>query len=104
MHNPRTLDEYLSLVDEVLFELDELFACAEEEGDAENEFKALMPAYQQIARELKTLRTAIAEGRTQLGQGEELAFMPLVKKWKTLIPFAAELELLNLHYKRGLED
>jgi hypothetical protein len=104
MQDPRTPEEYLGLLDDVLFELGEMLACAEEEGDAEGEFKVLAPVYETIARELRAVQSAIGEGRSGLGGGREFGFMPLVKQWKTLIPFAAELEVLNLVYKRGLEE
>jgi hypothetical protein len=102
MQEPRTITQYLELVDEVLFEIGELIACAEEEGDAEAPLADPLPVYQQLAHGLRQLQAEVRDGSARLGGGEDLAIMPLVKQWKRRLPFAAEIDMLNLCYKRGL--
>lgn len=99
MHPPRNEHELLALIDDLLFETGELMACAEEEGA-----DAIIPLCEEIGAQLRQLSAAVRDGQAPIGQGEELAFMPLLKQMSGRLPFGAELEVLNFCYKRGYES
>ena len=102
MTTPRTQDEYLDLVDQVIFETEEVLMCADDEGDPEDhEFSDILPVYEQLSKELKKLHADVLQGRHAIGKGEDLPFMPLVAKWKERIPFHDLLAALNYVYKTG---
>lgn len=46
----------------------------------------ILPVFEQLSRDLKTLHDAVRQGKRIFGQGD-LAFMPLVQKWKQRIPY-----------------
>lgn len=103
MHtSPGTQDEFLDLVDQAIYEIDEIMMCAADEGDPEDyQYSALLPLFEQIQRELKALHAAVAAGRHVFADATDLAFMPLVRKWREHIPFHDVLEALNLAHKSG---
>ena len=97
-----TLDEYLDLVDQTLFEIDDVLLCAEDEGDPEDqEFSDILPVYQHLSQELKKLHADLVQGKQSVGQGQDLPFTPLVLKWKDRIPFHDLLTAINYAYKTG---
>lgn len=102
MTTPRTLDEYLDLVDQAIFEIEDVLMCAQDEGDPEDyEFSDILPVYEQLSKELKKLHADVLQGKQVIGKGEDLPFMPLVSKWKDRIPFHSLLAALNYAYKTG---
>ncbi|MHB8624218.1 MAG: hypothetical protein ACYC9J_07080 [Sulfuricaulis sp.] len=53
MITPRTQDEYLGLVNQAIFEIEDVLMCAEDEGDPENqEFSDILPDYEQLLRDI----------------------------------------------------
>lgn len=104
MITPRTQDEYLDLVDQAIFEIEDVLMCAEDEGDPEDqEFSDMLPVYQRLSRDIKKLHADVLQGRHTIGKGEDLPFMPLVAQWKERIPFHDLLEVLNYVYKTGFQ-
>src|SRR3989338_5229679 len=98
--SPRAQDEFLDLVDQAIYEIDEIVMCAADEGDPEDyQYSALLPLFEQLRHQLGTLHAAVTEGRHAFGDGSELAFMPLVRKWRDHIPFHDVLEALNQSHK-----
>ncbi len=101
MHQPQSPKEYLNLIDQALFEIEDLMRCAEEEGDGIQEYGAQLPVYEQIAAGLKRLRDEVAKDSHAFGDGKDLAFMPPVRQWKSRIPFHGLLETLNTVHRSG---
>ena len=100
---PRTRDEYLDLVDQAIFEIDEVLMCAADEGDPEDsEFSEMLPVFEQLSAELKRHHADILQGASALGAGKDLPFLPFVHKWKDRIPFHHLFAVLNAVYKQGL--
>ncbi len=86
--SPKTKDEFLDLVDQAIYETDEIMMCAADEGDPEDyQYSAMLPLFEQLRRELRTLHAAVVEGRHVFADGSDLSFMPLVRKWRDHIPF-----------------
>lgn len=103
MYKPRNVDEYIDLVQQAIFEIDELLACAEDEGDGESEFVRILPALQRIASGLKTIQADIKAGTHVIARDEPLPFMPLVTDNRNRLPIAITgmLDALNLAHKKG---
>lgn len=100
---PRTRDEYLDLVDQLIFEIEELLMCAQDEGDPEDyEFSELLPVYEQLSGELKRHHAEILQGTHAFGADQDLPFMPLVHQWRDRIPFHHLFAVLNAVHKQGL--
>lgn len=55
MRKPENVDDYIDLIDQAIFEMGELIACAGDEGDGEAEFVYVLPALQEIEKGLKTV-------------------------------------------------
>ena len=101
MYQPKTTEDYLELVDQAIFEVEDLIRCAEEEDDGIVEFAAQLPVYQELAQALKTLRAEVAAGTHTFGGKQDLPFMPLVRQWRSRIPFHVLLGALNTAHKEG---
>jgi hypothetical protein len=103
MREPRTSQEYLDLVDQTIFEIRDLLACADDEGDGDYQFSELLPVYEQLEAELTKLHARITGGTYKgFGAGSDISFMPLASKWKRAIPFYDLLETLNKIHRDGL--
>lgn len=100
MHVPATPAEFLSLVDETIFEAEELIACADDEGDV-LEFGNRLTEYREIAAALTRLRAGIQSGDYEIANGKDLEFMAVARPHKVMIPFYGLLETLNLAHKKG---
>lgn len=99
---PKTVDEYLDLVDQAIYELDELMRCAEDEGDPEDsEFSALPPAFEQLRRGLRQLHAEVVAGAHVFGAGPDLGFLPLARRLGGRLPFRDLLEALNRVHRSG---
>ena len=86
----RTVEEYVDLVDQVIFDLEELIDSS--------------PAYlEQLLKEVRELRASMADGSYLFGR-EDLPFMRLVKRSseKTL-PFIRLFYRINETHKLGLD-
>lgn len=101
MPEPRNPDEYLKLVDEAIFEVEELLRCAEDEEDGALEFTRLVPTYKQMIRELAALRAEVAGGTHAYGGSADLPFMTVVKQHPALIPIGSLIEMVNRCHKTG---
>jgi len=96
----RTAQEYVELVDQVIFDLEELMASTAfdmDEADSSPAFLELM------LKEVRELRASMADGSYLFGR-EDLAFMRLVKRSseKTL-PFIRLFYQINQTHKLGLD-
>jgi len=77
---PRNVDDYVELINQALFEIEDLILCAEDEGEADAEFSAVMPDLRVIEAGLKALHAEILGGDYIIGRGEDLPFMPVVQR------------------------
>ena len=102
MFEPKTKDDYLDLVDQAIFEANDLLFSAEHEGD-EDDLAGFIPVYEQLARALQALHEDVRTGRHRFGDGADLAFMPLVERFKAKIPMYRLLKTLNDAHRGGLK-
>src|SRR4030065_59419 len=80
MYKARNVDDYVELINQALFEVEDLILCAEDEGEADAEFSVVMPDLRAIEAGLKALHAEILGGNYVIGRGEGLPFMPGVQK------------------------
>ncbi len=105
MREPKTLQEYIDFVDQAVFEVSDLLACADDEGDGDYQLSQLRPIYEQLETELKKLQADITSGQhSGPGAGSDLLFMPLAVRLKRAIPFYDLLEVLNNVHRNGFVD
>ena len=66
------------------------------------EFASQMPVYQERLAELQTLRATVAAGQHAFGAKQDLPFMPLVRQWRSRIPFLHLAGLLEYGVQGGV--
>ncbi len=98
---PRTAGEFLALVDQAVFEMDELAICAGE--DLDDETADLEPVFRDIAAALRALYRRIEQGRHVFATGADLPFMAIARSYRHLIPIFQLLNTLNDAHRRGPE-
>lgn len=101
MYQPQTPKEYLDLIEQAQFEVEDLLRCAEEESDGAQEFGTRIPVYEQLNAELGRLQREVADGSHSFRDGQDLTVMPLVREWKTYIPFHGLFETINAVHRSG---
>ena len=101
---PKTIDEYLDIVDQAIFEIDELLMCAEDVGEMDYQLTEMARVYEHLAKILKDLHINIKDGKHQFADSSDLAFMSIVNQARNAIPFADLLELLNDTHRSGIES
>lgn len=96
---PKTPEEYVSLVDQALDEIDELRASMEYDMDSMGGAGDFLDALESQVREL---RAAMADGSYRFGK-EDLPFMRLVDTQdERLLPFKYLFATINRTHKQGL--
>ena len=101
---PETIDEFLDIVDQAIFEIDEILLCAEDEDGTDFQLSGMVHIYEVLATELKALHEDIKRGQHNFADGADLAFMPLVEKARNFIPFVDLLGMLNRAHKEGFKN
>ena len=53
---PKTKDDFLDLVDQAIYEVDEIMMCAADEGDPEDsQYSAVLPLFEQLRHQLRRI-------------------------------------------------
>lgn len=104
MYVPTSVDEYLDLIDQAIFEVEDVLMCAADEGDEDWEFSDLLPMYQQIVADLKRLHEAVHARRHVYANGTDLPFMAIVRRHQERIPFNSLFEALNRTHLAGIRE
>ena len=106
MYKIKSTEDYIQLAEQCLFEIDDLIACAEDEGDGESEFIAIMPSLRKIEAGLKTIQTEIKAGTHVIARDEPLPFMAAVTDTRNRLPVAITgmLDALNVAHKKGFAE
>jgi len=101
MYKPKNVDDYVELVNQALFEIEDLILCAEDEGEDDNEFSMMKPDLRVIEAGLKALHAEILGGDYVIGRGEDLSFMPVVQKVRKRLPIVTLIDAINSAHKKG---
>lgn len=97
---PQTAAEYVDLVDQAIFELEELRMAAE--YDMESLGKA-MDFVDDLEKHMRALRASMADGSYKFGR-EDLPFMDIVRKYdEDVLPFRFLFQMINDTHKLGLD-
>ncbi len=105
VYKPANLEEYLDLLDQAIYEADEIIACADDEDSIDSmDLTELLPVYEALAAELKKLHKTLKNGQHQFANGKNLSYMPLVDAWRHRIPFTDILGILNDTHMKGLPE
>lgn len=106
MYKIGSAEDYIKLVEQTRFEIDDLIACAEDEGDGESEFIAMLPALRQIEAGLKSIQDEIKAGTHVIAREQPLPFMAVVTDNRRRLPVAivSLLDALNVAHKKGFEE
>jgi len=102
MYKPKNVDDYVELINQALFEIEDLIMCADDEGDGDTEFSTMMPDLRVIEAGLKALHAEILGGDYVIGRGEDLPFMPVVQKVRKRLPIVVLIDAINNAHKKGL--
>ena len=100
MKRPKTVDEYVDLVHQAVYEIDEFRTSLD--YDPENA-EVFGPFIDQLDTMVRQIYDDMISGRYQWGMGEELPYMPLVVKYGRFIPFQHLLMTLNETHRDGLD-
>ena len=101
MYKARNVDDYVELINQALFEIEDLILCAEDEGEDDNEFSMMKPDLRVIEAGLKALHAEILGGDYVIGRGEDLLFMPVVQKVRKRLPIVTLIDAINSAHKKG---
>ncbi|MBT9613970.1 MAG: hypothetical protein IV108_11975 [Burkholderiales bacterium] len=101
MNDPKTWDEYLDLVHQAVYEIDEMRACIDEDAgdeDAEIYIQFIDP----LDAQLRKLFDDMTSDRYEFQHDTDLPFMAIVKRYGRAIPFRTLLETINRTHRKGV--
>jgi hypothetical protein len=98
---PKTVDEYIDLMHQAVYEIDELRAMVE---DDDNMKGTILPWVDAMDAQLRGLYASMVDGSYQFDpNGPNLPFMEIVKKFGASIPFKPLLAVINDTHRLGLD-
>ncbi len=101
MKRAANLTELTDLVQEAIYEVDELRACLEHDDDEASMYTPFLDPLDAMLRELHASMTAGQYGGA--GAGEDLTFLPLFRQHERNIPFRELLRTINATHREGYE-
>lgn len=97
---PKTAEQYVDLVDQALFEIEDLRAAAEYDTDS---LGAATEFLEDLERDVRKLRDSMADGSYRFGK-EDLPFVRVVEHQdERILPFRLLLLKINETHIKGLE-
>ena len=97
---PKTPEEYVDLVDQALFEIEDLRMAAEYDMDSMGDATEFLD---QLERDVRKLRESMANGNYQFGK-ENLPYVKVVEKQdERILPFKLLLLKINETHIKGLD-
>jgi len=97
-NHPKTVEQYVKLVDDTLIDVEEFIACLEFDMDEPgDQMRVLEP----IANALRKILDSMKDGSYLFGK-EDLPFMDVANKLSTSLPFTQHLAVINETHKKGL--
>ena len=99
----RTTDEYVDLIKQALFGVEDLYACLEWDcGDDALRSRHTMPFLDPLAKAVRALHQSLVDGGYRFATGE-LPFLELLRRYPDQLPFAHLLERVNATHCEGLD-
>lgn len=100
MKKPKTYDEYVDLVHQAVYELDEMRAVIEYEPEQLERWSGLLDHLDAIVRKLYDEMVA---DTYQFPTGKDLAYMQVLNRYGMNLPFKQLLLVINETHKHGLD-
>jgi hypothetical protein len=98
-HNhPKTVKEYVRLIDQAIIEIDEFIACLEFDMDEPGEQISVL---QPVLNSLQVIRHSMEDGSYEF-KNADLPFMEVANKLTTQLPFSQLLAVINETHRQGL--
>ncbi len=99
MQRPRDYDEFLDLLHQAVYEVDELRACIEDDPEEMERYVAFLDPLDAQLRQL--FEDASSGALPGFGQSRDLPYMALFVRFERDIPFRELLRTLNAVYREG---
>jgi hypothetical protein len=99
MYEPRTFDEYVDLVQQAVYEAEEIRASVEWDPE---DLELYAPYLDKLTEQLKGLYADMIGGRYQFDRNHDLPFMPLVQSFGSNMPLKNLLAQINKTHRKGL--
>ena len=97
---PKTAEQYVDLIDQALFEIEDLRAAAENDMDS---MGAATDFLEELERDVRRLRESMADGSYRFGT-EDLPFVRVVEHQdERILPFRVLLLKINETHIKGLQ-
>lgn len=101
MKRPKTVDEYIDLMHQAVYEVDELRSVMDEESD---EFAIFRPYIDLLDSQLRAMYEEMQKGAYRFDpNGPELPFMAVVHKLGARLPFGNLLKVIDQTHRFGLD-
>lgn len=101
MKRPKTADEYVDLMHQAVYEVDELRSIMDEESE---EFTPFRPYIDLLDRQLRKMYDDMLTGTYRFDpNGPELPFMEVVRKLGPRLPFGNLLKVIDATHRLGLD-
>lgn len=101
MKRPKTADEYVDLMHQAVYEVDEIRSIMEEDSD---EFAPFKPYIEQLDTQLRQMYDDMLTGKYRFNpNGPELPFMAVVHKLGPRLPFGNLLKVIDQTHRQGLD-
>lgn len=100
MKRPKTVDEYVDLVHQAVYEIDEFRTSLDYEPENAEMYGPFIEHLDGLVRQVYS---DMVSGTYQWGFGEDLPYMPLVVKYGRFIPFQRLLMTINETHREGLD-
>lgn len=101
MKRPKTTDEYVDLMHQAVYEVDEIRSIMEEDSD---EFAPFKPYINELDNQLRQMYDDMVSGKYKFDpNGPELPFMHIVRKLGSRLPFGLLLKVIDQTHREGLD-
>lgn len=99
----RSTEEYIEMVRQAVFEVDDLRACLEWDYDSDAmQIARAVPYLEPLGEQVKALQQSMLEGNYDFATGN-LPFMQILSSYPDQLPFAQLLESINATHCHGLD-
>lgn len=100
MRRPSTADEYVEMVRQAMYEVDELRACLDYDHES---MKHMAPFMADLERHVNKVYDDMKQGNYIFQPNVDLPFMEIVNRWGDSIPFYQLLRVINQTHREGLD-
>lgn len=100
MRRPGTADDYVEMVRQAIYEVEELRACIDYDNES---LSHLAPFVNDLERHINKVYDDMKQGTYTFQPNADLPFMEIVNRWGDAIPFYQLLTVINQTHREGLD-